>query len=110
MTKKKQDVLVETELTTPETMTAESSQQHINECAQRHQELFGQKPEAESSLFDPTGMKVRETLSECIEFLVDQQHSRAAAGGGQSTPWQNAQAHIKRAIECIEQQAEADKK
>lgn len=44
-----------------------------------------------------------------VNELVDMQHARAAAGNGTATHWQNAQAHIHKAIECIEQQAEADR-
>ena len=50
-----------------------------------------------------------ERLTDVVDDLVQAQHARAAAGRGCSTPWQNAQRHIRDAIACIEQQTEADK-
>lgn len=49
-----------------------------------------------------------EQLRTVVNELLDMQHARAAAGNGTSVPWQNAQAHLRKAIECIEQQAADD--
>lgn len=47
-------------------------------------------------------------LKYIAEDLIAMQHARAAAGNGTATHWQNAQSHIRRAIECIERQAVDD--
>lgn len=55
----------------------------------------------------PAGL-IEERLRNAVVDLIDKQHARAASGGGTATHWQNAQAHIRKAIESIERQAADD--
>jgi hypothetical protein len=52
--------------------------------------------------------KIEVRLGQMVNELVAMQHARAAAGGGHSTHWQNAQRHIREAIADIEQQTATD--
>lgn len=68
--------------------------------------LHGTKTQSDGSVQHLKTPDLR--LKHIVEDLIDMQHARAAAGNGTATHWQNAQAHIRKAIECIEQQAADD--
>jgi len=104
---------------TPQPLLSEAQhnallQAQIEDLAREYGELFGKQPQAPAPLFAPNVEDAPRTEAEGLQMyvqrLIDMQHARAAAGKGQSTPWQNAQAHLRKAIECIEQQSEADSK
>lgn len=83
-------------------------QEQLEQLALEFFELFGVRPMAHGTLFDWDLVGLADRLESEVDNLHAMQHARAAAGNGTATHWQNAQAHIRKAIACIEQQAEAD--
>lgn len=108
MTKKKQDVLVEE---APESLSPAGKRAKVfnwmsvlaeeapDSADEPHD--FGSQQELKSN-------NLVARLEQAIIDLIAMQHARATAEGGTATGWFNAMAHIRRAIECIEQQAKDD--
>lgn len=105
MTKKKTEDVVQSKCVDTECAVATEHVAHIGTPAPTARAVPSATTEPE---FKPSVRDTKTMLLASVEDLHQLQHTRAAAGGGQSIPWQNARAHIAKAIECIEQQTAAD--
>jgi hypothetical protein len=100
---KKQDVLVEPEA--PESLV-DPKYDNVEDTGGPGTDLSDQSAEPVEADERPKPLDMR--LQHMVTELVAMQHARAAAGGGHSTHWQNAQRHIREAIADIEQQTATD--